>query len=61
MDGLPQTTREILTACYLEEKKYKEVAEERNISKETVKKHIVRAPFLCFGKFNLPIYINGTS
>ena len=43
MDGLPQTTREILTACYLEEKKYKEVAEERNISKETVKKHIVRA------------------
>lgn len=40
---MPDTTREILMACYLEKKKYKEVAAERHISTETVKKHIVRA------------------
>ncbi len=36
-------TREILEACYLHEKKYKEVAAEMNISIATVKKHMVRA------------------
>lgn len=36
-------TREILVACYLEEKKYREVAEEMGITVATVKKHMVRA------------------
>lgn len=36
-------TREILEACYLQEKKYKEVAQEMGISISTVKKHMVRA------------------
>lgn len=40
---LGSPTGEILSACYLEEKKYKEVAEEMNITVATVKKHIVKA------------------
>lgn len=36
-------TREILVACYLEEKKYREVAEDMGITVATVKKHMVKA------------------
>lgn len=43
MDGLKSPTREILEACYVNEKSYKEVADEMNISVSTVKKHIVKA------------------
>lgn len=43
LDTLKPPTREILEACYLEEKKYKEVAEEMKISISTVKKHMVKA------------------
>ncbi len=40
---LKPPTREILEACYIQGKKYKEVAEEMKISIATVKKHMVRA------------------
>lgn len=40
---LPSTTKRILEACYIEQKKYKEVAEEMNISMSTVKKHLTKA------------------
>lgn len=43
LDALPETTRRIFEACYVEGKRYKEVAEEMNISISTVKKHVVRA------------------
>jgi RNA polymerase sigma-70 factor (ECF subfamily) len=44
LEALPSPpTREILVACYLEEKKYREVAEEMSITVATVKKHMVRA------------------
>lgn len=36
-------TREILKSCYVEKKKYKEVAEEKGISVGTVKKYMIRA------------------
>lgn len=38
-----ETTREILTACYIDRKKYHEVASDRGISVSTVKKHMVKA------------------
>ena len=40
---LPENTRKIFTRCYVDGKKYREVAEELKISTETVKKHVVRA------------------
>lgn len=40
---LPPNTSEILQACYVRGKKYKEVAEEMQISTDTVKKHIIKA------------------
>lgn len=43
LEMLPKTTRAIFTRCYVDGKKYREVAEEMEISTETVKKHIVRA------------------
>jgi RNA polymerase sigma-70 factor (ECF subfamily) len=43
LDALPVTTRRIFEACYVEGKKYKEVAAEMGISVSTVKKHIVKA------------------
>jgi RNA polymerase sigma-70 factor (family 1) len=43
LDALPDNTRRIFEACYVDGKKYKEVAEELGISISTVKKHIVRA------------------
>ena len=43
LDAMNPTTREILTACYVDGKKYREVAEDRGISISTVKKHMVAA------------------
>ena len=43
LDSLPDYTRQIFTACYVDHKKYIEVAEEMGISTSTVKKYIVRA------------------
>jgi RNA polymerase sigma-70 factor (ECF subfamily) len=40
---LPPQTRKILELCYLHRKKYAEVAEEMNISPDTVKKHVTKA------------------
>lgn len=40
---LKPPTSDILRACYIEEKKYKQVAEEMSISVSTVKKHIIKA------------------
>ena len=43
MKTLPERTQTVLTECYVNNKKYKEVAEEMNISTNAVKKHIVKA------------------
>lgn len=40
---LGEPTFSILKSCYLDEKKYKEVAEEMGISIATVKKHMIKA------------------
>lgn len=43
LDLLPDTTRHVLEECYLNRKKYREVAEEMNVCQETVKRHIMKA------------------
>lgn len=43
MDCLTPYTRHILEECYLNEKKYKDVAQELHISVSAVRKHIVKA------------------
>lgn len=43
LDYLGEPTGRILRACYIEQKKYKEVAFEMQISISTVKKHMVKA------------------
>lgn len=43
LHALPDNTRRIFEACYVDGKKYKEVAQELGISISTVKKHIVKA------------------
>lgn len=43
LHSLPDYTRQIFTACYVDRKQYREVAEEMNISPSTVKKYISRA------------------
>jgi len=48
--AMKSPTREILEACYIEEKKYKEVAAEMHISIATVKKHMVKALKLLRGQ-----------
>lgn len=42
-ERLKPPTSDILRACYVEERKYKQVASEMNISVSTVKKHIIKA------------------
>ncbi|MCD7924273.1 MAG: RNA polymerase sigma-70 factor [Bacteroides sp.] len=43
IERLPLKTRYILEECFLNEKKYKEVAEEQGISVSAVTKHIIKA------------------
>lgn len=43
IDQLTPRTRQIVKACYVERKKYREVANELNISESGVKKHIMQA------------------
>lgn len=43
LNSLDPPTKEIFTLCYVEHKRYQEVAEMLNISVSTVKKHIIRA------------------
>lgn len=43
MEKLTPHTKHILEECYVERKKYQEVAEELNISISAVRKHIVKA------------------
>lgn len=43
MAELPARTRLVLQECYIHKKKYKEVADELEISTSAVKKHIVKA------------------
>lgn len=43
LDKLPAMTRHILEECYLARKTYQEVADEMNISPNTVKKHISKS------------------
>lgn len=40
---MPEKTRYILNQCYFHHKKYKEVAEELQVTTDAVKKHIVKA------------------
>lgn len=43
IESLEPRTRDIFVACYVDRKKYSEVAKEMGISTSTVKKHIIRA------------------
>lgn len=43
LDELTPRTRQIVTMCYVQRKKYREVAEELGISESAVKKHIMQA------------------
>lgn len=43
IDNLPEKTRHILEKCYMDGKKYKEVATEMNISAGMVHKHVSKA------------------
>lgn len=43
LDKLPAMTRHILEECYLARKTYQQVADEMNISPNTVKKHISKS------------------
>jgi RNA polymerase sigma-70 factor (ECF subfamily) len=43
MEELTPRTRQIMSACYVERKKYREVAAELDISESAVKKHIMQA------------------
>lgn len=43
MSNLKPSTRQILEACYIDKKKYREVAEEMNMSTSVVKKNLTKA------------------
>lgn len=43
VQSLNPNTRHIIEACYIDQKKYKEVAEELGITPSAVKKHIIKA------------------
>ncbi len=53
LDLLPDTTRRVLEECYINHKKYREVAEEMDVCQETVKRHIMRALKLLKEHYNL--------
>lgn len=52
LNSLPPLTRHIIEECYFHKKKYKEVAEEMDISPDTVKKHISKALKLLRNNYN---------
>lgn len=52
LNSLPPLTRRIIEECYFHKKKYKEVAEEMDISPDTVKKHISKALKLLRNNYN---------
>ena len=63
MRTLNPTTRYVLEACYVDKKKYKEVAGELGISMSTVKKHLTKAPQLFrerLLKNSAPVPVSGT-
>ena len=43
VDALPDYTRQIFTACYVDRKQYRQVADEMGISPNTVKKYVSQA------------------
>lgn len=43
LDELTPRTQQIVTMCYVQRKKYREVAEELGISESAVKKHVMQA------------------
>lgn len=43
LEQLTPRSREVLTACYVDGKKYREVAEELGISESAVKKHMIKS------------------
>ena len=43
IDALPDYTRQIFTACYVDRKQYRQVADEMGISPNTVKKYVSQA------------------
>lgn len=43
IDTMPQKTKYVLDQCYMEEKKYMEVADDLGITRDGVRKHIVKA------------------
>lgn len=43
IENLPKQTKQVVKKCFLEGKKYKEVAEEMGISTNTVKTHVMKA------------------
>ena len=51
LDELTPRTQQIVTMCYVQRKKYREVAEELGISESAVKKHIMQAPSYMRQKF----------
>jgi RNA polymerase sigma-70 factor (ECF subfamily) len=50
LESLPDYTRQIFTACYVDRKQYAQVAEELSISPNTVKKYISQALKLIVGQ-----------
>lgn len=52
IESFPIQTRTIFQMCFLEGKKYKEIANELDISTNTVKAHIMKALRRLRGKFN---------
>ncbi len=51
MAQLEEPTKTILTLCFLEHRKYDEVAEQLHIHHDTVKRHVMKALKLLRGKF----------
>lgn len=56
LDRLTPKTLRVMKACFVERKKYREVAEELGISKSTVKKHVMDALRRLRDQFDNPYY-----